>query len=47
MAADVYAPDDQNERVFRVHFDGADGKCQIHRLPVSRCQVWLEWEQPV
>ena len=29
MAADVY---DQGEKVFRVHFDGADGKCQIHRL---------------
>jgi len=44
MAADVY---DGNEKLFRVHFDGADGKCQIHRLSLSRCRVLLEWNQLV
>jgi hypothetical protein len=44
MAADVSL---QERKVFRVHFDGADGKCQIHRLPISRCRLLLEWDQPV
>lgn len=44
MAADVY---EGNEKLFRVHFDGADGKCQIHRLSLSRCRVLLEWDQPL
>ena len=44
MAADVFL---QELKVFRVHFDGADGKCQIHRLPVSQCRLLLEWDQPV
>jgi hypothetical protein len=33
-----------NERLFHVHFDGTDGKCQIQRLLVSRCNMLLEWE---
>lgn len=44
MAADVYR---ENERVFRVHFDGADGECQIHRLPIHNCHMLLEWDQPL
>jgi hypothetical protein len=44
MAADVYA---QDSKIFRIHFDGADGKCQIHRLPVRLCRMLLEWKQPV
>jgi len=36
---------DGEETIFRVHFDGADGKCQIHRLLVSRCNVLSEWDQ--
>lgn len=35
------------ESVFRVHFDGADGKCQIHNLLVGRCRMLLEWDQPL
>ena len=31
---------------FHVHFDGADGKCQIQRLQVERCRMLLEWDQP-
>jgi hypothetical protein len=44
MAADVYG---ESEKLFRVHFDGADGKCQIHRLPLSQCRLLLEWDQMV
>jgi hypothetical protein len=44
MAADVYFKD---QKVFRVHFDGADGKCQIHRLPVRECLLLREWDQAV
>lgn len=29
--------------MFRVHFDGADGKCQIHRLRRDRCLTLAEW----
>lgn len=36
---------DSEGRVFRVRFDGVDGKCQISRLPLRRCQLLREWEQ--
>jgi hypothetical protein len=35
---------DGAERLFHVHFDGTDGKCQIQRLLVSRCNMLLEWD---
>jgi hypothetical protein len=38
---------DGKTRVFRVHFDGADGKCQIHDLLVGWCQMLHQWEQPI
>jgi hypothetical protein len=44
LAADVI---DGNELVFHVHFDGADGKCQIRNLQVGRCRMLLEWDQPI
>jgi Type II site-specific deoxyribonuclease len=44
LGADVF---DGKEKVFRIHFDGADGKCQIRGLAVSRCSLLLEWEQPL
>lgn len=44
MAADIF---DNNQRVFRVHYDGADGKCQIHRLAIDRCLMLVEWDQPL
>lgn len=31
------------ERLFHVHFDGADGKCQIQRLAVSCCEILSAW----
>ena len=37
----------RGERVFHVHFDGADGKCQVQQLLVSRCRVLRQWRQPV
>jgi Type II site-specific deoxyribonuclease len=33
------------EIVFRVHFDGSDGKCQIRRLRIQDCKMLLEWEK--
>jgi hypothetical protein len=42
MATDVC---DQDGKAFRVHFDGADGKCQVQGMPVSRCRMLLEWDQ--
>lgn len=38
---------DGDALVFHVHFDGADGKCQIRNLQVGRCEMLLEWEQPI
>jgi hypothetical protein len=35
-----------SERLFRVHFDGSDGKCQIHGFPVDRCRMLRKWSQP-
>ena len=35
------------KRVFHIHFDGADGKCQIRGLTVTRCKLLLEWDQPL
>jgi hypothetical protein len=37
---------DEHGRAFRVHFDGADGKCQIHDLRVNLCQMLAEWDHP-
>ena len=44
ISADVM---DGDEKAFRVHFDGADGKCQIHGLMVARCRMLREWRQPI
>jgi hypothetical protein len=41
LGADVY----QGERkVFHLHFDGSDGKCQISRLAVGDCEMLLSWD---
>lgn len=37
----------EGERAFHVHFDGADGKCQIQRLLIRHCDILREWNQPV
>jgi hypothetical protein len=33
------------EILFRVHFDGSDGKCQIRNLRMQDCTLLLEWEK--
>jgi hypothetical protein len=38
---------DGEERAFHIHFDGADGKCQIRGLTLGRCKLLLEWDQPL
>ena len=30
--------------LYHVHFDGADGKCQIRSLDIARCKMLLEWD---
>lgn len=37
--------DNDGQVVFRVHFDAADGKCQVRNLPVDRCPLLREWDQ--
>ena len=38
---------DKEGVAFRVSFDGADGKCVISALPMTRCSVLRQWEQRV
>ena len=33
-------------RLFHVHFDGADGKCQIQALLLEACRILRTWRQP-
>lgn len=42
LAADVYGP---SGKLFRVHYDGADGKCQIKGLSMSQCRLLAGWDQ--
>jgi hypothetical protein len=42
LGADVVR---DGETVFRVHFDGSDGKCQIRNLRIEDCKLLLEWEK--
>jgi len=41
LGADVILSDG---RIFRVHFDGSDGKCQIRNFPVAACAMLQEWD---
>jgi len=41
LGADVYRG---GERVFHVHFDGSDGKCQVRDLHIRHCNVLQEWD---
>lgn len=34
---------DADRLVFHIHFDGADGKCQVRNLDVSRCLMLANW----
>ena len=42
MATDVSR---DGTRLFRIHYDGADGKCQIRGLAVNACRKLAEWDQ--
>jgi len=33
--------------LFHVHFDGADGKCQVRNLRLDRCLMLATWQQPI
>ena len=44
MATDVLQ---DGERLFRIHYDGADGKCQIRGLTFSVCHKLAEWDHPL
>lgn len=41
LGGDVYH---QDRKIFHVHFDGADGKCQIRGLAISDCQLLFPWD---
>lgn len=41
IGADVHRG---REKLFHVHFDGADGKCQIRSLDTKHCNILLEWD---
>lgn len=41
LGADVYK---EGRKVFHIHFDGSDGKCQISRLAISDCDLLLAWD---
>jgi restriction endonuclease SmaI-like protein len=38
---------EDDEILFHVHFDGADGKCQVRNLRVDRCITIMEWQQEI
>jgi hypothetical protein len=38
---------ENGETLFHVHFDGADGKCQVRNLLVDRCVMLAEWKQTI
>lgn len=38
---------ENNQVLFHVHFDGADGKCQVRNLRIERCNMLAEWSQPI
>lgn len=36
--------DKEGKKVYRVHFDGSDGKCTISGLSISECDILLTWD---
>lgn len=37
---------DSGQVLFHVHFDGADGKCQVRNLSTDHCLMLRQWQQP-
>ena len=44
IAGDVM---DRDKKLFHVHFDGADGKCQVQGLAVDLCRMLRSWQHPI
>lgn len=44
LSADVYR---KGEKVFRVHFDGSDGKCSVHGIRLQDCLLLSNWDYRV
>lgn len=44
LGADVYR---DKQKIFHVHFDGSDGKCQIRGLRVEDCVMLTSWDYHV
>ncbi len=44
LESDVYK---ENRKIFRIHFDGSDGKCTISNLVISECEILLAWDLQV
>lgn len=44
LGCDVF---DGDELLFRLHFDGADGKCQVRNLKVDTCITLDSWQQKI
>jgi hypothetical protein len=44
LAVDIV---EEGHLLFRVHFDGADGKCQIHKFGIHLCTMLREWDHPL
>jgi hypothetical protein len=41
LGADVLR---DRDKLFHIHFDASDGKCQISRLDIKNCVMLLEWD---
>lgn len=41
LGADVFHGED---KIFHIHFDASDGKCQIRGLDIQNCVMLLEWD---
>ncbi|MGH9862054.1 MAG: hypothetical protein ACRD35_01375 [Candidatus Acidiferrales bacterium] len=44
LGADMYRGD---EKLYHVHFDGSDGKCQIRDLNVQHCSMLEQWDTQI
>ena len=44
LGADVYRAE---EKIFHVHFDGSDGKCQVRDLDVRHCAMLETWDSQI
>ncbi len=41
LGADVYQ---EGRKMFHIHFDGSDGKCQVRGLAVTDCRLLFSWD---